>query len=234
MRIRFPFLISFFILLLISSSLGLLPHSSLPQVPEAGKKYIPPQSDKALHFLAFLFLTSTFYFILDTARRRVLHLTLFTVTLCLGVGSEVVQELLPNGRNFDGWDVVANVVGSLVAVGLANMYHKRAAERRRKAKFSALLGEDVGGEEDLELGEESGIGRANGDVNDGSVRVDGGRQETGVVSRSVEEELDNWDENVPDEAWDEDDEEGKGEPKMTPATSTAGSEETSIKKMAVD
>jgi hypothetical protein len=182
-------------------------------------------------------LTVTFWFIFDTARRRVLHLTLFTCTLCLGVGSEIVQELLPNDRSFDPWDVFANVLGSLVALMLANAYHKRAADRRRKTKFSALLGEVVGGD-DLELGEGQGLSGVNGDINDGSVRVDGSGQETGVVStaphRSVEEELDNWDENAPDEAWDEDDDGTGKETKMTPATSTAGSEEVPVKKMAVD
>ena len=221
--------VAFFLLLLFSSSLGLLPHSSL-QTPEAAKKYIPRQSDKALHFVLFFALTITFYFILDAARRRVLHLTLFTCTLCLGVGSEIVQELLPNDRSFDPWDVFANVLGSLVAVMLANAYHRRAAERRRKAKFSALLGEDVG-EGDLELGEGSGLSG----VHDGSVRVDGSGQETGVVQKSVEEELDNWDENAPDEAWDEEDDDATGKgTKMTPATSTAGSEEVPVMKMAVD
>jgi hypothetical protein len=134
-----------------------------------------------------------------------------------------VQELLPNDRSFDTWDVVANVIGSLAATGLCSAYARRAAERRRKAKFSALLGEDVG--EDLELGEGPGLsGQANGDL---------GGQETGVV-RTVEEELDNWDENAVDE-WDEE-EDGDGK-KVTPATSTTASDGQGVessKKMAVD
>ena len=153
------------------------------------------------------------------------------------MGSEIVQELLPINRSFDPWDVVANVLGSLVALMLANAYHRRAAERRRRAKFSALLGEDVGGE-DVELGEGPGSSGANGTI-DGSVRVGSSGQETGVVStpprKTVEEELDNWDENVPDEAWEEDEDDTTGKkPLMTPATSSAGSEETPVKKVAVD
>lgn len=134
-----------------------------------------------------------------------------------------MQELLPNDRSFDPWDVLANVVGSLAAVGLANAYHRRAAERRRKAKFSALLGEDVG--EDLELGEGPGLSgrQANGDLEG---------QETGVV-RTVEEELENWDENAVDE-WDEDDDEVGKNLKGTPATSTSEGPEEVGKKMAID
>jgi len=149
----------------------------------------------------------------------VIHLTLVVCTLLLGVGSEVAQGLLPNDREFDPWDVLANVIGSLVALGLASAYHRRAAERRRRAKFSALTGDGMEGE-DLELGEGVGL------TEDG--------QETGVVQRSVEEELDNWDENAPDEAWDEDDDVTTSQnTKATPSTSSAGSEDP-LKKVAVD
>ena len=104
-------------------------------------------------------------------------------------------------------------------MGIANWYHKRAAERRRKAKYSALGQED--GEEDLELGEGSGLG-ASGNV-DELGRAPEREQVTGTLpvdgaQKTVEEELDNWDENVPDEAWDED-EDGLGQgTKVTPAT----------------
>jgi VanZ family protein len=222
MRIRIPFLIAFIALLLLSSSAGLLPHSSLPSAPDSVRDRIPAQSDKVLHFLCFFALSACFYFILDTTRRRVLHLTLIVCTLVLGVGSEIAQGLLPNDREFDPWDVLANVVGSLAAIGMANAYSRRAAERRRRAKFAALLGE---GTEDLELGEGPGLGASGGES---------AGQETGVVHRSVEEELDSWDENIPDEGWDEDDD-GTSVKKMTPATSSAGSDDAgAAKKLAVD
>ncbi|EXJ79251.1 hypothetical protein A1O3_08752 [Capronia epimyces CBS 606.96] len=225
MRIRFPFAIAFLVLLIFSSSIGLLPYSSLPSTPAAAQPYIPRQSDKALHFVFFFALTATFYFILDTTRRRVIHLTLVVCTLCLAVGSEVAQHLLPNDREFDPWDVLANVIGSLAALGLASAYHRRAAERRRRAKFTALAGDGLEGE-DLELGEgtNGGLGGSDADA-----------QETGVVNRSVEEELDNWDENVPDDAWEDDDDittNGQNT-KVTPSTSSVGSEEA-LKKLAVD
>ncbi|KAK6376345.1 hypothetical protein LTS17_006940 [Exophiala oligosperma] len=229
MRIRFAFAIAFVILLLFASSLGLLPHSSLPSTPAAAQPYIPSQSDKAVHFLVFFALTATFYFILDTNRRRVIHLTLLVCTLVLGVGSEVAQGLLPNDREFDGWDVLANVIGSLAALGLCSAYHRRSAERRRKAKYSALASDGLEGE-DLELAEGSGggdeLGRPSRPADDG--------QETGVVARSVEDELDNWDENVPDEPWDDDDDVTTSQhTKATPSTSSVGSEEPP-KKMAVE
>lgn len=239
MRIRLPFAFAFLIILLLASSAGLLPNSALPSAPEAAKPYIPSQSDKVLHFLTFFALTASFYFILDTTRRRVTNITLIVCTLLLGVGSEVAQGLLPNDREFDPWDVLANVLGSLGALGLAGAYHKRSIERRRRAKYSALTGEGIDEEEDVELGEGPGITGAS----------DSAAQETGIVSldgpnavrsktQTVEDELDHWDENQPDDDWDPDDDntttnDGTNA-KMTPATSSADSTEEPRKKLAVD
>jgi VanZ family protein len=142
-------------------------------------------NDKVLHFVTFFLLTVVFYWIVDTNRRRTLNMTLVVCTLILGVGSEFVQSFLPNDRNFDLYDIVANIVGSLLGVGICAWYHKRMLERKRQRKhYDAVPGEDV---EDVELGE----GQESG-VLDASTR-----------SRTLEEEVDNWDENEEDN-WDED------------------------------
>ncbi|ELR03786.1 hypothetical protein VC83_04764 [Pseudogymnoascus destructans] len=181
MRIRLPFAGAFLILLLGAAYLGL---SSL----QLGLHI----NDKALHTLTFFLLTLCFYWILDTSRRRTLNLTLSICTFLLGIGSEFLQALLPNGRDFDAYDILANVLGSLAAVGLSTWYHKRMVERKRLRKnYTAVPGED--GDMDLELGEGSGA------------------QESGVVpghtapaAVSLEEEVDAWDENAED-TWEEDD-----------------------------
>ena len=208
---------------MLSTFGGLLPYSSLP-TPAVSFG----QSDKVVHFLICFALTLTFYFILDTSRRRVLHLTLAVCTLGVGVGSEVVQGLLPNDRDFDPLDVLANVIGSLVALGLASWYHRRSAERRRRAKYSVLEGNVQEGEEDLELGEGSGLRGGNSEP----------EQENGIIAapKTVEEELDNWDENAEDEAWDEEDDATTGDSagaKITPASSSVGDEDLP-KKVVVD
>mgnify|MGYP005989197673 FL=1 len=78
-------------------------------------------------------------------------MTLVVCTLALGVGSEFIQSFLPNDRDFDMYDIVANIVGSLAGLGLCSWYHKRMLERRRQTKtYNAVPGEDI---EDLELGE---------------------------------------------------------------------------------
>jgi VanZ family protein len=175
MRIRLPFAGVFLLLLLIAAYVGL---TSLQL-----SQYV---DDKVLHCVTFFLLTVVFYWIVDTSRRRTLHMTLVVCTLILGVGSEFVQSFLPNDREFDLYDIVANIVGSLAALGLCSWYHKRMLERRRQRKtYNAVPGEEEG---DLELGE---------------------GHETGVTDdeprgRTLEEEVDNWDENAPDD-WDEDD-----------------------------
>jgi hypothetical protein len=104
----------------------------------------------------------------------------------LGVGSEFLQGFLPNGREFDFYDIVANIAGSLAAIGLSTWYHMRMLERKRLAKQYQV----VPGEEDVELGE--GVGA----------------QDSGVVTTTtavptLDEEVENWDENLED-GWEED------------------------------
>ena len=124
--------------------------------------HIPQVNDKVLHFFTFFLLTITFYWILDTSRRRVLNFTLLVITFGLGLGSEVLQSLLPNGRNFDALDIAANVVGSLAALGLCTLYHKRMLERKRRRKGYGMVSQE--GDEDLELaGQEQGVVDAHAD-----------------------------------------------------------------------
>ncbi|KAK4192195.1 hypothetical protein QBC35DRAFT_484544 [Podospora australis] len=221
MRIRLPFAGVFTLLLLTAGYAGL---SSL-QVNAV-------INDKLLHFLTFFLLTVVFYWVVDTNRRRTLNLTLFLCTFCLGVGSEFLQALLPNGREFDLYDVIANLVGSLTGVALCSWYHKRMLERKRTRKYTAVPGEEGDDdvlhdgddlEEDLELGE--GIGLSS-------------RQEEGVTATvpavatpaaaatvtSLEDEVDNWDENAVDNWDDEDDigDIGTSKPTMETTTTTNG------------
>ncbi|KAG5952824.1 hypothetical protein E4U53_007879 [Claviceps sorghi] len=145
-------------------------------------------NDKVLHVVTFFALTTVFYWIVDTNRRRTLNMTLIVCTLCLGVGAELVQSILLSDRAFDIYDIVANVVGSLAGVGLCSWYHKRMLDRKRNKKtYNAVPGRD---EEDVELGatQETGITVADVDSRPG---------------RSLEQEVDNWDENAADDWEDE-------------------------------
>ncbi|KAJ5361022.1 hypothetical protein N7541_001866 [Penicillium brevicompactum] len=185
MRIRYPFAGAFAFLLLLAGYFGLLPHSTSSTIPTQ----LQP-NDKFLHLVTFFLLSLAFYWILDTSRRRTLHVTLLVCTLGLGVGSEIVQGFLPNGRDFDPYDIVANVVGSVGAIGLCGWYHRRMMERRRQSRYGLM--DD--GTEDVELG---GVER-----NSHHDSEPMGPQESGVMS--LEQEVDNWDENAVDN-WDTED-----------------------------
>ncbi|KAF4126046.1 VanZ like family [Geosmithia morbida] len=192
MRIRLSFAGAFVLLLLIAAYMGL---TSL----QLGQ-YV---NDKFLHCTTFFILTVVFYWVVDTSRRRTVHMTLVVCTLTLGIGSEFVQSFLPNDRDFDMYDIVANLVGSLAALALCSWYHKRMLERKRLRRntYNAVPGDDelddVDGQDhvdaDLELGEghETGILQA-------------------LPPRSLEQEVDNWDEHAPDDD-DDDDEDDEWE-----------------------
>jgi len=209
MRIRLPFAGAFLFLLLAAGYAGL----SALQVDAI-------INDKVLHFLTFFFLTTCFYWILDTSRRRNLNLTLLVCTGVLGIGSEILQGFLPNGRTFDFYDIVANVVGSLGALALSSWYHMRMLERKRLAKnYQAVPGEE---DADLELGE--GVGP----------------QESGTAiadlpnPQTLDEEVDNWDENVED-AWDDEEhatgtDSVEGDGPKTPSASSTGDVDAEPKK----
>ncbi|OJJ51619.1 hypothetical protein ASPZODRAFT_435798 [Penicilliopsis zonata CBS 506.65] len=205
MRIRYPFAGAFVFLLFVAAYIGLLPHSTSSSIPAQ----LQP-NDKFLHLVTFFLISLTFYWIPDTSRRRTLQLSLLVCTLILGIGSEILQGLLPNDRYFDPFDLLANVVGSLGAIGLCSMYHRRMLERRRKSRFGSLM--DPNGD-DVELGHP-------GDRDAGDL----GPQENGIMS--LEQEVDNWDENSPDN-WDEP-EDGPSDPHSSSRTDDFG--ETAGKK----
>jgi hypothetical protein len=167
-----------------------------------------------LHCLTFFVLTTCFYWILDTSRRRTLNLSLLVCTGILGIGSEILQNLLPNGRQFDFYDIVANLVGSLAALALSTWYHLRMLERKRLAKHYAVVpGEE---EHDLELGE--GVGA----------------QESGTVGATLEDEVENWNENMED-GWEDEHtaDSAEGEDLKTPSASSTGDGEAEAPKKRV-
>ncbi|KAL1619560.1 hypothetical protein SLS56_010054 [Neofusicoccum ribis] len=209
MRIRKAPAGAFVVICLLASAAG-FGRSQLPQYK---------QSDKVLHFVTFFLLTLCFYWIVETNRRRVIHMTLFVCPLAMGVGSEIIQGILPNGREFDPYDILANAVGSIAALALCSWYHKRMLERKRRAKQYQVVPGEADDDLDVELGEGVGSG-----------------QETGVVrdnrSMSVEEELDNWDENAED-TWDPEEPNGGAEQDQAgkaDAASSAAAEQSAKKR----
>lgn len=93
------------------------------------------------------------------------------MTGTLGLGSEALQGLLPNGRQFDPVDIAANVAGSALALSLCTIYHKRMLDRKRRARGYGVVPQD-GDEGDVELGpQERGVTEDDG--GEGSTDGDG-------------------------------------------------------------
>lgn len=58
-------------------------------------------------------------------------------------------------RQFDPLDIAANIVGSLCALGLCSIYHKRMLDRRRRAKGYGAVPQEG---DDIEMGsQETGV-----------------------------------------------------------------------------
>ncbi len=74
------------------------------------------------------------------------------MTVGLGLGSECLQSILPNGRSLDPVVIGANVLGSIAALGICTLYHKRMLDRRRRKKGYGIIPQD-GEAEDIELGD---------------------------------------------------------------------------------
>ena len=130
---------------------------------------VPQINHKAVHFITFFVLTLLFYWILDTTRRRTLNLTLLVVTGLSGVGSEALRGFLPNGPQFDPLDLAANVAGSLLALSICSVYHKRMLDRRRRAKGYGAVPQtgdgdlELGSQENGVIGDDGGEGSTDGD-----------------------------------------------------------------------
>ncbi|KAL8960637.1 MAG: hypothetical protein Q9193_002693 [Seirophora villosa] len=153
---------------------------------------IPQVNSQVLHLITFFLLTLTFYWILDTTRRRLLNFTLLFITVALGLGSEALQLILPNSRYPDPVNIAANIFGSLVALALCSIYHKRMLDRRRRRKGYGVVPQD-GEAEDLEMGpsarQETGVVDAGEDWDDahGGSSADGeGRLTPGTPSAGEE------------------------------------------------
>ncbi|GAA5927203.1 hypothetical protein JCM3775_002477 [Rhodotorula graminis] len=160
LRIRPAFVLLTFLSLLVLSLLGFHPtlahHLAPPQVP---------LSDKVLHFVCFAAATALFYacWVVDESARRVAVWRYFkeaaTVVVCMlvgGIGSEFLQSLLPY-KTFQPGDVVANLLGSGIALALS---HHGARQARREAELRTLysaLGDMPSDDDDDD--EEGGVGQ---------------------------------------------------------------------------
>lgn len=106
------------------------------------------------------------------------------ITVVTSTLSEILQPLVNSSRPFDPLDILANVLGSLTALGLNGWYHKRMLSRKRekKSRYAALATDDhddpegADGDADLDHGLDIERGDAEelGDLESPERRGEGG------------------------------------------------------------
>ena len=79
--------------------------------------------DKANHFIAFM----TLYILLSLAYKNLSILMKIALLLAFGMQIEIVQSFIP-GRDFSGFDVVADSVG--IAIGIVTYYFYEKYRRK--------------------------------------------------------------------------------------------------------
>ena len=85
--------------------------------------------DKANHFIAFM----TLYVLLSLAYKHLSIVMKITLLLAFGMQIEIVQSFIP-GRDFSGFDVVADSVGITIGIVVYYLYEKY---RRSTTKASS-------------------------------------------------------------------------------------------------
>lgn len=117
-----------FITLVVVTVLLCLPKSTLPDA--GGDWFNKYQVDKVIHFIIFAFLTYMFcrpiqlkgFF--NTIITKIYFL-IAVISSIYGFIMELVQHWFIPGRDFDGWDIVADIVGSFFGYFIAKRIVKK-------------------------------------------------------------------------------------------------------------
>lgn len=81
-----------------------------------------PVHDKAQHVTLFFLMALSLYWVADVGKRKATQLTL-TGMIAASVASEFLQSVITT-RLFDPLDIVANLVGSLIAIRYAALLNR--------------------------------------------------------------------------------------------------------------
>ncbi len=114
MRKLLPFISLGYTVVIIVLSLATIPDISI----------IPDNNDKVNHAIAhFIFVGLwflSFYFYLNKSKKQALKMAFISAFL-FGIVIEILQHTLTESRQADYKDVIANVVGALIAVLIINL-----------------------------------------------------------------------------------------------------------------
>ena len=114
MRKLLPFVSVGYTIIIIVLSLATIPDISI----------IPDNNDKVNHAIAhFIFVGLwflSFYFYLNKSKKQALRMAFISAFL-FGIVIEILQHTVTESRQADYKDVIANVVGALIAVLIINL-----------------------------------------------------------------------------------------------------------------
>ena len=101
--------------------LTLTPGDKLHSLDKAGiSDYLAfDHSDKLVHLLMFFGLSFLFQFLKE--RRVIIY---FLVPFLISFSIEILQGIMPFGRTFDWFDLIANSIGILLAIGFVQSIKK--------------------------------------------------------------------------------------------------------------
>ncbi|KAI3403011.2 hypothetical protein KGF56_004264 [Candida oxycetoniae] len=114
-----------------------------------------------------LIITLEFYFIFDApfkSLKIIRYLTFVICTLAGSLGSEILQHIVNPARVFDPYDILCNVLGSLLGLGISITYshYKKGKAKKERFRYNRLMNSDLRAVEEIVL-EEGDCSVANGE-----------------------------------------------------------------------
>ncbi|PDH51146.1 MAG: hypothetical protein CND00_03640 [Cryomorphaceae bacterium MED-G14] len=96
---------------------------SLTPIPESTPRFKFFEIDKLIHFIIYLIFVISWGFVFNIKNLSLIRLLLFSIIF--GITLEFLQDLLPFGRYFNFYDILANMAGVIIGIIILHFYKKK-------------------------------------------------------------------------------------------------------------
>ena len=96
---------------------------SLTPIPESTPRFKFFEIDKLFHFTIYLVFVTLWGFVFSIKNLSLIRLLLLSIIF--GITLEFLQDLLPFGRYFDFYDILANMAGVIIGIIILHFYKKK-------------------------------------------------------------------------------------------------------------
>ncbi len=103
--------------------LCLIPASDLPKTQSI------PHIDKAVHFFMYFFLSGLAVLAIPAQQQKKRLLFILALSFTFSLIIEILQGLLPFGRSFSGFDLIANLCGILTGIVTSELLLSKSRNR---------------------------------------------------------------------------------------------------------